>query len=64
MDNALVNAATAAKLLGMGKSSLYRLAKIGTIPSYACGAKLSGRRFDVMEVREVLKALALKQVAS
>lgn len=62
MDNALVDAATAAKLLGMGKSSIYRLAKVGAIPSYACGAKLSGRRFDVMEVRTALKALAQKTV--
>ena len=58
MENVLVDATTLAKLLGQGKSSIYRLAKAGTIPSYACGEKLTGRRFDVTEVREKLKALA------
>lgn len=62
MDNTLVDAATLAKLLGQGKSSIYRLAKAGVIPSYASGLKLTGRRFDVMEVRQALKALAQKAV--
>jgi predicted site-specific integrase-resolvase len=54
----LVGAAEAARQLGMARSSLYRLATRGCIPSYAAGPQLTGRRFDVQEVREVLKQVA------
>ena len=54
-EQVLVDAATLAKQLGQAKSSVYRLAKQGVIPSYAAGPCLSGRRFDVAEVREALR---------
>lgn len=58
----LVDAATVAAHLGMAKSSIYRLAKNGTISSFAAGPRLSGRRFDLAEVRAELKALAQQAV--
>lgn len=54
----LVDAATVAVKLGQAKSSVYRLAQAGLIPSYAAGPRLRGRRFDLAEVKEALKALA------
>ena len=54
-DHRLVGAAEAARQLGMARSSLYRLATRGCIPSYAAGPQLTGRRFDVQEIRGVLK---------
>jgi excisionase family DNA binding protein len=54
-DLTLVDAATAAHELGMNKSSLYRLARAGRIPSYRVGPKLGGVRFSVTEVKEALK---------
>ena len=54
----LVDAATVAAKLGQAKSSIYRLSAAGLISSYACGPRLSGRRFDLAEVRAELKALA------
>lgn len=60
--DALVDAATAAAKLGQAKSSIYRLAQAGLIPSYAAGPKLRGRRFDLVEVRDALKALAQQTV--
>ncbi len=62
MDATLVDAATVAQKLGQAKSSIYRMAQAGLIPSYAAGPRLRGRRFDVLEVREALKALAQKAV--
>ena len=61
-EGVLVDAAVVAMQLGMAKSSVYRLAKSGAIISYACGPKLSGRRFDIAEVRAQLKALAAQAV--
>lgn len=58
----LVDAATVAAHLGQAKSSIYRLAQAGLIPSYAAGPRLRGRRFDLAEVREALKALARQAV--
>jgi len=59
MDNdALVDAATVATKLGQAKSSIYRLCQAGLIPCYAAGPRLRGRRFDLSEVREALRALA------
>ena len=62
MDNTLIDAATVASKLGQAKTSIYRLAQAGLIPSYAAGPRLRGRRFDLVEVREALKALAQKAV--
>ncbi len=61
MDNTLVDAATVAAKLGQAKSSIYRMAQAGLIPSYAAGPRLRGRRFDLTEVRDALKRLAEKQ---
>jgi len=58
MVDSLVNAATIAAKLGQAKSSIYRLAQAGLIPSYAAGPCLRGKRFDIVEVRDALKALA------
>ena len=57
-DN-LVDAATVAAHVGQAKSSIYRLAHAGLIPSYAAGPRLRGRRFALGEVRAALKALAV-----
>lgn len=62
MDNTLIDAATVARKLGQAKSSIYRMAQAGLIPSYAAGPRLRGRRFDLAEVREALKALAQQSV--
>jgi predicted DNA-binding transcriptional regulator AlpA len=62
VENTLVHAATVATKLGQAKSSIYRMAQAGIIPSYAAGPRLRGRRFDVAEVREALKALAQQTV--
>lgn len=59
----LVDAATVAAKLGQAKSSIYRLAQAGLIPSYAAGPRLRGRRFDLAEVREALRALARQAVS-
>lgn len=58
METNLVDAATVAAHIGQAKSSVYRLAQSGLIPSYAAGPKLRGRRFDIAEVREALRKLA------
>lgn len=58
----LVDAATVAAKLGQAKSSIYRLAQAGLIPSYAAGPRLRGRRFDLAEVRAALKVLATQAV--
>ena len=61
--DALVDAAIVAAHLGQAKSSIYRLSQSGLIPSYAAGPRLRGRRFDLAEVREALKALARQAVS-
>lgn len=58
----LVDAATVAAHVGQAKSSIYKLAAAGKIPSYAAGPRLRGRRFDLVEVRAALKALARQTV--
>ena len=58
----LVDATTVAAHLGQAKSSIYRMAKLGLIPSYAAGPRLRGRRFDLAEVRAALRALAQQTV--
>jgi len=59
-EQCLVNVAEAARRLGLAKSSLYRMAANGLVPSYAAGPKLSGRRFDVEEVRQALRQATKK----
>lgn len=54
-EGKLVSAAVVAEQLGMTRVSIYRLAQIGKIPFFQAGAKLSGRRFDVAEVRTALR---------
>jgi len=61
-SDTLVDAATVAVKLGQAKSSIYRLAQAGLIPSYAAGPRLTGRRFDLAEVRAALKVLAQQTV--
>lgn len=60
--DALVDAATVAAHVGQAKSSIYRLSQKGLISSYACGPRLSGRRFNLAEVLAELKALAQQKV--
>jgi excisionase family DNA binding protein len=55
MNTTLVDAATVAAKLGQAKTSIYRLAQSGFIPSYAAGPRLRGRRFDLDEVKEALR---------
>jgi excisionase family DNA binding protein len=62
MDSTPVDAATVAAKLGQAKSSVYRLAQAGLIPSYAAGSRLRGRRFDLAEVKEALRRLAHRQI--
>jgi hypothetical protein len=54
----LVSAKEAAKAVGMGPGSLYRLAAAGLVPSYAAGPKLAGVRFSIPELRESLRRKA------
>jgi hypothetical protein len=57
MENStpLVDAETVAADVGQAKSSVYRLAKLGLIPSYKAGPRLRGVRFDLAEVRAALR---------
>lgn len=57
----LVNAAQCAIALGVPKSSLYRMVRAG-LPAYRIGKIGRGLRFDLMEVRAALKALAQQAV--
>ena len=50
-----LTAAELAERLGMGKGSIYKLAKMRKIPSYATGPKLTGLRFNFEEVRAALR---------
>jgi len=59
----LVDATELARLLGQAKSSVYRLAKAGLIPSFAAGPRLRGLRFDPAEVREALRRQPSGRVA-
>lgn len=63
-DTALVSARELARRLGMATSSIYRMAASGAIPSYAAGPQLTGRRFDVAEVKEALRHAAMGQTAA
>jgi excisionase family DNA binding protein len=54
-QNVLVDATELAKQLGQAKSSIYRAARRGVIPVYRAGEHLHGLRFDVEEVKAVLR---------
>ena len=64
MDSPLVDAGTVAAKLGQAKSSVYRLAQAGLIPSYAAGPRLRGRRFDLAEVKDALRKLAQRNTGN
>lgn len=51
----LLTVKQAAAVLGMAPSSLYRLCKGGTVPSYAVGAKGYGVRVDISEAKAALR---------
>lgn len=55
----LIDAETVAEEIGQAKSSVYRLAKLGLIPSYKAGSRLRGVRFDLAEVRAALRRPAM-----
>ena len=59
--NNLVNAAELAKRLGMGRSTVYQLASRKIIPSYPAGLLLTGRRFDIEEVKQTLRSLVAQK---
>ena len=59
--DALVTAKEAARALGMGTGSLYRLSKAGKIPSYSAGPKLAGVRFSIPELREALRRRPVRE---
>ena len=52
-----VTASTLSERLGLPKSTVYRMAARGLIPSVPWGVKLSGRRFSEQEVRSALARL-------
>ncbi|MDI3462104.1 MAG: hypothetical protein OJF50_000925 [Nitrospira sp.] len=51
----LVSVKEAAKVVGMGAGSLYRLCKIGAVRSFKAGPKLSGVRVSIPELMEDLR---------
>lgn len=51
----LIDAATIAPKIDQAKSSVYRLAKLGLIPSYKAGPRQRGVRFKLSEVLQALK---------
>jgi hypothetical protein len=55
----LVDAHDAARALGMGVGSLYRLARAGKVPSYSVGPRLSGVRFSIPELKHALRRPAV-----
>ena len=54
-EEILVDVKETSRVLGMGKSSLYMLARAGRVPSYACGPRMSGIRFAISEVKAALR---------
>ena len=57
MEN-LVVAKKAAKVVGMGIGSLYKLARAGKVPAYSAGPRLSGVRFSISELKAALRRRA------
>jgi len=60
----LVSAKEAAKVLGMGVGSLYRLARKRLIPSYKAGPSLSGVRFSIGELKAALRRPAREECSN
>ncbi len=56
-DGRLLTADELSDRLGVGKSTIYRMAKKELIPSMPWGAELSCRRFDEQAVRKALTNL-------
>ncbi|MDI3467459.1 MAG: hypothetical protein OJF50_006280 [Nitrospira sp.] len=54
-DDRLVKAEELAEAIGMGLSSIYKLASAGKIPSYSAGPGLTGVRFSISEVKAALR---------
>ena len=51
----LLTVKQAAAVLGVAQSSLYRMCKRGTVPSYAVGARGTGVRVDISEAKAALR---------
>lgn len=58
----LVKARVVAETLGMAQSQVYLLARSSAIPSFSVGAKRGGVRFDLNEVRHVLRRKPVEEV--
>ena len=56
-EGRLLTADELSERLGVGKSTIYRMAKKNLIPSMPWGAQLSCRRFDEQAVRAALASL-------
>ena len=56
-DGRLLTADELSERLGVGKSTIFRMAKKNLIPSVPWGAELSCRRFDEQAVREKLATM-------
>ena len=56
-DKPLLNAAELSGRLNLPKSTIYKMAAKGLIPSVSVGLKLTGRRFIEHDVREALAKL-------
>ena len=63
-DEKLVDAREAAKALGMGAGSLYKLARANKVPSYSVGPRLTGVRFSIAELRAALRRPAIASTDS
>jgi len=60
----LVDIATAAPVLGMARSSLYRMCKEGLVPSYSAGPRKRGVRVCLTEIKEALRRPANQKAVS
>jgi len=54
-DHRLVSAELCARILGVTKGTLYRMARENIIPCFRVGPQRKGVRFDVEEVRDALR---------
>lgn len=61
MTSKLVSVKEAAKFVGMGSGSLYRLCKVGAVRSFKAGPKLSGVRVSIPELLEDLRRPAMEE---
>ena len=57
----LVTARVVSEAMRMAQSQVYRLSRLGKIPSFQVGEKMGGVRFDLREVREALRRKPLKR---